>query len=701
MRNLESGYTVFDVATEHSTVMTCTGCIIPPRCSVKVEVEGTLKADRKYGTQLVNCVLREIIMDNQDVIDYLTAIPGVGDATAIAVRDSFGPAIMDILQRAEPVEDLVREARIPHPKAEAIVEYIKKNAVRSELFGVIAKFGGEYITAEKIYSTYGIHSMEALLASPYLVGLAAGLPFKVCDAISISNGGNPMSADRIQAALETVLTVESSMGHTYLPRDEAIQKVRYLLSQADKQVALSSLLMSTVLARGGERLQYENNRVYLRYLYWQEVKTAYALARLCRTGIRTECDPNELCTYAEGVCGVTYATRQREIFKALQCGGVCVLTGGPGTGKTTVIKGFLAAYEKLFPGNTIKLCAPTGRAAQRMSEATGRPATTIHRLLEYRPYGDSMMCKNEADPINAHCIVVDESSMIAIDTAELLFSAIRSGTMVLLVGDINQLPSVGAGNVLADIIASKTVPVVALNKTQRQGAGSPIIENAKRICAGDPSLMETEDFTFISKVDDAIPDTVVELYARYHDPDDPFKVQVLVPSRKNKVTGSEALSRAIQKRVNTQRPALWYGQTGYAIGDKVMTTQNNYNVGYMNGDVGLITRIDEESITVRFNDETLDIPASCLSDVSLAYASTVHKSQGSEYETAIVALPSEPANMLQRNILYTAVTRAKKRVIVVASDGSVTICINTERTTKRRTSLAEMLVNRIRKEIIT
>lgn len=691
MRNLRTGYTIFKVRVD-TEIIICAGKIIPPANQSKVEVSGKWVNSDAYGRQLSDCSVREIVSGSDALTRYLRDIPGIGDVTAAQVSKVITGNLLSITTtHDDPVEFLAKEAKIQRSKAEAIIAYITTNQVHYKLFELINRLGGDFCCAERIYKKYAERSLEILYANPYTVGFEAGLNFKVCDKIASRCGITGIDKRRVLAAVETVLEQNAHAGNTYMPLDKAMKRTRQLLDTSEIKNVISPLLTSSIATGDYDTLILDGDRLYLRYMYWQEVRTAYAIRRLIKNRIPADCDTEELCAYAESVCGVKYAEQQREIFQAIKDGGVYVLTGGPGTGKTTVVKGFLTAYEYLHPENKVKLCAPTGRASQRMKEATGREATTIHRLLEYKPYGDTAICKNEADPIDADCIIVDESSMISIDVAELLFSAIRSGASVLLVGDVEQLPSVGPGNVLSDIISSGMVPVVALTKTQRQGEGSPIIENAHRIREGNPELMPHPDFKIIQADDVSIPGIITELYPQFHDPDDPFKVQVLSPSRKRPITGCTAISKEIQKVANRRSTSVRFGEYVFTIGDKVMTTQNNYSVGYFNGDIGTITHIGKEHITIKMESGFVEVPNVYLDDVVLAYASTVHKSQGSEYQTVIIALPSEPVSMLQRNILYTAVTRAKKQVILIASETSIMSCICTEKTGKRMTALTERL----------
>lgn len=698
MRNYEDGYTVFDVRCGDK-VVTCTGNIIVPKAKIMVQATGEW-VDSAYGKQLQRCTLKEVLTDKDSLYEYLLKVPKVGPNIAQTVSEKLDIPMSELLKNDDPAGLLMEKTGVHQKTAEAIVDFFAKNQARTSLFNCISRFGSAYAISEKIFRQYGENAFHKLLAEPYRVGIKAGLPFSACDMISKLSGAQlEDSLPRMAAAAEYALMHNMGDGDCCVPLADIAATTRKKLSTDDTQSstsAPSSILVATAITAKNELLVLDHNQVYTRDLFWQEERSAYAIQRIARSGRKVQCDPDELCAYAEKVCGVTYAEQQREAFKALTNGGLCVLTGGPGTGKTTVVKGLLVAYEKLFPNAVIRLCAPTGRASQRMKEATGREACTMHRLLEYRPFGDSFACKNEADQIDADLIVVDESSMISIDMAELLFGAIRSGTMVLLVGDTAQLPSVGPGNVLADIIKSGIAPVYALTKTHRQGAGSPIIENASRISHGEHKLMQNKDFEIIECDEENIAAAVRNQYIQYHKKSDPFAVQVLTTTKKDPLNGCKMISKLIQKEVNENREGgIHFGDTVYYIGDKVMMLRNNYELGYFNGDVGIITATSAIEVTVEINGERINVPTSMLEDMSLAYASTIHKSQGSEYDVVIVVLPSRPITMLQRNILYTAITRAKKRVILIASDKTIFTCVNTVTSVQRKTMLATRLRERM------
>lgn len=703
MRDYKSGYTVFTVLTPSGPV-TCRGNILLPKEGMKLEITGCWE-ETKYGRQLSKCTVQVMYSDRDSMMEYLCTIPGIGTKTAADLVETFGENLYSIALSPDAISKLRQIPSVSQKRAESIIEYILETQEERKLFEMVSKNGGSYNASLKIYKDHGTYSIERLTARPYEIGIKAGLSFEVCDRIAQSHGFPAFAKPRVKAALMNVLWKKSKTGDTYVPQNELIKATRDMLAGTTNEAiayneSIAAAVINACLATINEGIVREQKDVYLNTLYYQELRTAYAVKRLIRDAIPTECDPDALCSYAEEVCGVTYAAQQREAFTFLKKGGICILTGGPGTGKTTVIKGLLAGYEKLYPDNTIRLCAPTGRASQRMAEATGREATTIHRLLEYRPFGDTTICKNETDPIDANLLVIDEGSMISIDIADLLFSAIRSGTMVIIAGDVEQLPSVNAGNVLHDLINSKIIPVVALTETHRQANGSLIIENAQRIRNGQDLLATGEDFTIIECASDSeIPEIVTREYQKYHDPDNVFAAQVLTPSRKREHVGSKALNNNIQNLINPGKDGLRYADAVFRLQDKVMMMRNNYDPDncYFNGDVGIITSVENSGLTIRLDQGDIHLTEDVLDDVSLAYVSTIHKSQGSEYDTVIVALSSEPATMLQRNLLYTAITRAKKRVILIATKGAVSKAVHTKDAAKRKSHLDTRLNSDTRK----
>lgn len=700
MLDYQSGYTVFGLLVNEKR-MVCTGYIIVPNTGTKVKVTGEPQ-NTKWGNQLVNCVLEQDFTDTDAMAEYLTGIPGVGSAIANSLIETFGARLYRVAQREDAIELLSTVYGVTEKRAEVISDYIRKDAALRNLLDLINKHSSSrrnLTAAKKIVTEHGNWAVEALLKNPYEVGGKAGLPFRVCDSIGYENDTHPYNPIRVSAAIKYILRLAAKAGHTYLTYGEILKRTRQILnvSATEYNEAIATAIVNACLRNSCEGMVKDGDACYLAYVYQDEMATAKSICRLMQYRHQnSECVPEKMCAYAEKVCGVKYAGQQREAFNLLRTGGIGIITGGPGTGKTTVIKGLLAAYEKLYPDGVIKLCAPTGRASQRMKEATGREATTIHRLLEYKPFKETAICKNESDPIEADLLFVDEASMISIDVASLLFAAIKSGTTVLLAGDIDQLPAVGAGNFLHDLIESQTVPVVALTKTHRQADGSPIIENAKRIREGVTELISAPDFIIHTMGSSKeVADKTLEEFRKYYDPHNLFAVQVLTPSKKHKAdqyATSSALNSVIQESVNPDdSEQIVYGNQTFRKSDKIMFMRNNYQEGYFNGDIGTVIGIGKNSLVIRVEDHVFVLDEEDFGDISLAYSCTIHKSQGSEFDTVIVVMPKEPSAMLQRNLIYTAVTRAKKRVILIEEEGATTKAIETKNALKRNSRLSERL----------
>jgi exodeoxyribonuclease V alpha subunit len=654
--------------------------------------------DPKWGNQLTNCTVEEL-RDKESIIEYLCTIDGVGPKTAEMVVDEFGEeSFYADIEKPDAIDKLTAIRQITPERANNIVAYVKHTEQQRQLWELFSRHGiASFSAVLKIFKRHGENAYDIFRRDPYTVGLRAGLSFSSCDAIAIGENLPPSSPIRIKAAVLSATNNAASNGHSYINYGDLVTAAQKKLNPKDenftKEMAAPAIGLALNALLGDEIIK-EGDAVYLTKIRKAEIEVASMVKSLLRTAAGNKCDSDELCKYAEKALGVSYADKQRDAFGFLAKGGLCIITGGPGTGKTTVLKGLLAAYEKLYPKKTIKLCAPTGRASQRMREVTGREAVTVHRLLEYKPYGVEVIHKNRHDPIDADLLVIDEGSMLNIETASLLFQAIKPGTMAIICGDVNQLPAVGAGNVLHDLIHSGIVPVVALTKTHRQASGSAIITNAHRIESGAASLFARDDFEIIEAEDKDMPAVIERELIKHHDPKDVFACQVLTPARKksrNSMTNSTYLNDAVQLSINPTGASIRYGDTTFRVGDKVMTMRNNYEDGYYNGDVGVIKEITDSAIKIEIEGGDITVEQHLFDDVSLAYVTTVHKSQGSEYRTAIVVLPSAPKNMLQRNLFYTAVTRAKEKVVLIAAKNTISTAIANTRAVRRNSKLIERL----------
>jgi exodeoxyribonuclease V alpha subunit len=435
----------------------------------------------------------------------------------------------------------------------------------------------------------------------------------------------------------------------------------------------------------------------IRYTYidmYNAEKKIFSEMRRLQNSSKTNDFTRRMFSEVQEEIGIEYSEQQKEAFGSLRSSGVKIITGSPGTGKTTVVNGIIKAFEKINPCGTVSLCAPTGRAAQQMREATGRPASTIHRLIDLRPFEGSVAEEHKITPINSDLIIVDEMSMVDTVLFSLLLSAIKNGALVILCGDSDQLPSVGAGNVLHDIIESNICETYRLSKIYRQKGTSNIVLNAHRIRENNTEMLEDEDFRIINALsEDEMIAIVSALSEEYYDKTNPYKFQILSAVKKGTI-GVYNLNKVLQDICNPDECEELIS-CKFRVNDKVMFTVNNYKAGYVNGDIGTVVSTEDDTIVVKVDETEIAVPHSKVSDLMLAYSITTHKSQGSEFETVVVILPEQPKIMLQKKLIYTAITRAKKNVIIIAQNDSLQHSIFTDEFSKRRTNLGDRLTGKI------
>ena len=691
-RDYASGFTIFRIRPQLTAQIAdkvkggyvfCKGVIPELNKAIPMEFIGEWESN-EYGWTFQVEYFTEKSYDIMLTEDFLKSIKGVSPEQAKIIAETYED-FFTFAKRPDAANEICRISGLSIEKAQEICLTVVEQSAKKDIMQYIFKHGGRMHNVEKIYLNYGAEGIERLKEDPYKVGQKVGLKLSSCDSIAREMGLEAHNKERLNAYIISYLENRKMAGDVYVLLKTVEQEVGDKLKDVKSGYINTRLVFSDLW----EKVCYEDRVcVYLKYLYQAENNLAAHLMRLQNSAIDTNYT-DALREYAEKTVGIEFAEEQRNAFRLLKRTGVGILTGGPGTGKTSTVKGILTAYEKMCPEGVIKLCAPTGRAAQRMAESTGREATTIHRLLEYKPFGSSedIRCKNEYEPIDADLIVVDEVSMLDCQLASLFFAAVKTGTMVIMVGDINQLQSVGAGDVLNDLIKSGKIPVERLIKTYRQAEGSLIIKNAQAINQGHEALATSEDFEIITDPD--ITEKVKEIVMKYHKSDDPFYCQVLSPTHKGN-GGVGELNQYLQKMLNPDdKPTLIYGKRKFKVDDKVLLTKNNPAKGYYNGDVGVITDINGDAITVDIQGESIILERDLLNDLQLSYAMTIHKSQGSEFPVVVVALPN--CGMLKRNLLYTAVTRAKDAVIIIQQNGSISIAVKKNEVGKRNTTLIDRL----------
>jgi len=700
-----------------------------------VKLAGYFVVHPSYGLQFkVSTAERIMPKDVMGMEKYLAsgAIKGIGAKRAKLIVEKFGLETFSVIEHSP--EKLKGIGNITEKLAKEIgLDFADKSAQ----VGTMMYLQGLGLTAgqsEKIYKRYAHESVDIVKQNPYVLAEEIfGIGFKIADSIAAKAGIPHSSPYRISAGVKYVLTSALGEGHVYLPKvflvyraaeilflEEAEIENHIIQMQADNEIKQDKILI--VNENGDETGEIV---VYLGAYYHSEI---YAARKLLELNMQTQTYNNadNDIKAAEKEIGITLADLQKEAVAQALTNGVMVITGGPGTGKTTTINTIIHIMKSM--GKTIVLCAPTGRAAKRMSEATGMPASTIHRLLGIfsaeAGAGTPRFLNNEDLPkdsmIQEDCIIVDESSMVDIMLMFRLLKSIKAGTSLILVGDANQLPSVGPGNVLRDIIASGKIKTVYLDEIFRQSRMSAIVMNAHRINAGTyPILNEkSSDFFFISEHDiNKVINTVANLAAfrlpKYMDADPIKDIQVLTPQRKS-ATGVANLNILLQNALNPPAENKAEKQMGSFIfrqGDKVMQVKNNYalqwrmvnalgqiaeeGVGIFNGDEGIVEHIyeDERIMQVRFDDDRLcDYEFSQLDELVLAYAITIHKSQGSEYDIVILPIHSGPPMLLNRNLLYTAITRAKKLVVVVGIANTLHRMVDNMRENVRYSSLKYRII---------
>lgn len=695
----DSDYIVFRIQREDDdTLLTVTGNGTKPLVGDRIQIQGRWVQHKRYGRQLAASAWKRLMPDTVEGIERFLgsgAIKGIGPSLAHRIVARFGSDTIAIMEK-EP-QRLLEVEGIGKKKLNMISESFYEEKLVNELALDLETHGVSGRYASRLLQKYGDDVQYVLTEEPYrMIREIDGIGFKTADQIALAYG-MPMDADeRLVAGLTYVLYEMTQNGNVCIPDTELVRRAASIL-RADR-LLLHDLLQEAINIGQLYTAEYQGDRyVYTPEAYFDEEYIAERIGEMA--GMKAHKNKTQVDMFLdkwEKACQFTLADKQREaVQKSLQSGMV-VITGGPGTGKTTVVQAVINLAEQ--EGLRILLCAPTGRAAKRLAETTQRKAKTIHRLLVPVAYknGVQIFEFNEMDPLPADLVIVDEVSMLDMELMYHLLQALPEHCRCILVGDADQLPSVGAGAILHDIIQSDVVPVVRLDTIFRQQDGGRIVTNAHLINRGRmPIVNKDPEFRFVEIEDEddgAV--KVCQLYAaEVAEWGDKFAVQVLAPMYKNPC-GVDNLNHLMQETINAPEPEkseYKSGNTLFRVGDKVMQKQNNYEKGVFNGDIGEIFAIQKGMIYVRYPEQDVTYEGPEIDEITLAYATTVHKSQGSEYHTVIMSIVNSHAIMLQRNLFYTAVTRAKKKVILVGTDMAIQRAVQNTRTSKRFTLLAPRL----------
>ncbi len=711
-RNEDNGYTVIELDDEDET--TAVGIMPDVNPGENVRLIGAFKPHASYGMQFsVTAYEKSMPEDVAGILSYLSSgsIKGIGPSTAALLVGEFGSKTLEALEN-EP-QRVAKLKGISLKKAVDISRQLRENSGIRELMLYLAEYDISPASAVRIYKSFGSHSIEEIKRNPYsLVGEDFGIGFEKADKIAIKQGREPNEKIRVRAGLAFVLRHNRSNGHTCLPQDKLTETTKNFL-QIDSAVCervLEEMIVDNSLIR------YETaNREYIfeTDMFRTESYIAARLKMMLRFPAAVIPDIDEHIKAIEDYNGIKYAELQKEAITQALSRGLLVLTGGPGTGKTTTLNAIIRILKN--KGQTVMLCAPTGRAAQRMSEVTGDEAKTIHRLLEvaWNRSDRPEFKRNEKNMLKCDALIIDEVSMVDAQLFESVMRALPLGCRLILVGDSHQLPSVGAGNILDDLVSSEMIPVVALTEIFRQSMESLIVTNAHRIVHGEmPELnVKDRDFFFLRcDNSEVINKTVLELcrnrLPRAYGYDILKDIQILSPARKGEL-GVNELNTTLQQAVNPKadgKNEMSVGKRVFREGDKVMQTRNNYDLlwvkddgetgsGIFNGEIGIIESIQKKSriIKIRFDDKVASLDFDFAAELDLAYATTVHKSQGNEFEAVVMPLFRGAPMLMYRNLLYTAVTRAKKLLIIVGSESVVERMVGNDRKNKRYSGLKYFL----------
>jgi exodeoxyribonuclease V alpha subunit len=705
-RNEENGYTIARVkVSDRKKPVTIVGNLLSSTPGEILIMQGQWTNHPKYGEQFKISDYDIVTPASVHGIEkYLGSglIKGIGPVMAKRIVEKFSKKTLDVIEK--------ETSRLSEVEGIGTVriEMIKRSwEEQKEIRNVMLFLQTHDVSsgyATKIFRQYGSQSIKVVKGNPYRLSTDIfGIGFISADRIAAKLGIPKDSSQRVEAGILYVLQQQSDDGHVYYPYEPLIKKCmeildveRDVVKEAFGNIALKKKIVIEDLNQDLQEFRSNNKAVYL------------AKYHLCETGIAEkfkglvnvpksikEIDPHKALNWVQTKLSITLAEKQIEAIKHAIKHKVTVITGGPGTGKTTIIHAILKIYSQY--GMKILLAAPTGRAAKRLSETAGREAKTIHRMLKYS-VGTGEFEKNEHDPLECDLLILDEASMIDTILMYHLLKAVPQGATFILVGDVDQLPAVGAGNVLKDIISSGAVPVVELNEIFRQAKQSQIIVNAHQINSGTMPLLKSspeklEDFYFIEKGNpEDVLKTILELTAERiparfgFDPVD--DIQVLTPMHRGMV-GTENLNSELQKVLNPGQVIITKGSQGFCINDKVMQIKNNYDREVFNGDIGKITGIDPENheLTVSFDNRYVRYDYTDLDEIILAYAVSVHKSQGSEFPAVVIPVLTQHYIMLQRNLIYTGVTRGKKLVVMVGTKKALSIGIKNDKPRKRYTCL--------------
>lgn len=708
-RDEKTGYTIFAVRTDDTAVprseygnTVCIGNIVHYPVGVPLNISGTAAADANGNP----CVKAESCIPQSGTaaagITFLSGghFAGIGLKKAELVMSAAGSDLFSFCRRGDAEQQLSKIKGLTSEEASAIVTKVNMYAVMQDLFAWISAYGGTCKDAEDIYEIYGNRAIEKIEENPYFGGFYS-LSYYAREAIARQKNFKTHDHRRLRALISEAFKHAEGSGSTCLTWSRLFKTCRAIEKKANMGYETNPFCIAAyVIEKQGDytviRIGNET-RLYRKKMYEAECRIADHIRRIMNTRMpmmRGSVDE------IQKALGIRYNDEQKRAVELAGMSGIVILTGGPGTGKSTSTQGMIQYFKQIKPGGRIALCAPTGSAAKKLRELTGENAQTICRLMGVRPYDDEMLaCRDEHNQLPYDMIIADEFSMADTEQCMMLLSGIKNGALLVITGDEDQLASVGPGNILHDLISSGKFPVVRLTQVYRQEGGSSILENAELIRKGNYSLVEDDNSKFIyvdteEETEKAVLDAVCRDYGGITRLFTPVKSQKYLVGRFN-------MNRKIRsiKRKGFRGPEITYGGISFGRGDPIIMTRNNYRTGYMNGDEGVVLSVRDtengrKAVDVEIDGELMTITGNDLDDIDLSYALTIHRAQGSECAVAVIVVPSKPSGMLVRNLVYVAATRAKeKNIFIIQGRESLSRAIRTDSRPRRMTGLREMLQN--------
>jgi exodeoxyribonuclease V alpha subunit len=698
-RNEKSGYSCFTVrANNYGTIM-CNGIVQSYPKSTPLYIEGEFENIEGNNVLVINNI--KACGYNYDISEIFLCsgyFDGIGETVARKIVSAIAdPDIFKFIRNYDVDNNTFKVNGV---SANTIVSFVRKTKFITDfedLINFLNEYGGEYCNAGKLYKKYGNNSIKMIKDNPYTL-LYGGASFSVCEKMAISYGFISCDKRRIKSVVEHAMSLERNNGNTKISFNNLCKRIKYLEKSSESPFSTNPLFVGEEILKGEYKIDESRNDdiyIYTNEDYANESIIAEGILRLIssKAALKDIVPVDDI----EDICKVSYSEEQKKAFEILKETGVNIITGGPGTGKTTVLNGILKKYELDNPYKEILLCGPTGCAARHMSESTNREAFTIHKVLGIRPFENG-----EYEPLKAKltadCIVVDESSMIDTDIMAKLLSSIKNGALLILLGDQEQLPSIGSGDVFKDLIECGIIPCTHFTKIFRQNKDNPIINNSKKVAKGDKMLISDNKFK-IKRFDS---EEEMVNYAKwlgdYCNKKEIEDIKFYTPSRNKKfLSGTINMNRVLQSSKKNSDEYITFGLFNFYRGDKIIFNRNNYEAGYYNGQEGIIVDIQEHNnmqyITVSTDEGRIYLSGSDIDDIELGYIMTAHKSQGGECKNAIILVPLNPASLLKRQLLYVEITRAKESVMILSEKDALERAISDKYEYKRSTGLKEKLIS--------